>query len=146
MLTRLRGATSSRRSAVLLLFGFVFVIVGLTYLGQSSEITRSQASSASYRAHLQLMPLDAWACLFIGAGGLSFVAGLTAHHTLGFTVLMAMCSWWGLEFIASWLSTGYVRAVLGALVWLLLAGILAVIVGWRDPPPKGQHLFTLEEG
>jgi hypothetical protein len=125
----------SRRSAILLLFGTVFVLVGFSYLGLEDQITASPVAAQSYAAHLELMPLDVWAALFIGCGVVAVVAALARRHTLGFTALMGISSWWGAEFIASWITTGYDRAVLGALLWLLLVGVLGVVVGWRDPAP-----------
>lgn len=133
MLSKLRGATRSRRSLVLLVFGTLFVLIGFSYLGQAAEITRSPAAALSYRAHLALMPLDVWAWLFIGCGTAGIIGGLTMRHPLGFTALMVMSTWWGAEFIGSWIVTGYDRAVLGALVWIALSAALLIIVGWPDP-------------
>lgn len=126
----------SRRSAILFLFGTVFILVGASYIGLEDQITASPVAAQSYAAHLALMPLDVWAWLFIGCGAVGVAAALARHHTLGFTALMGISSWWGAEFIASWITTGYDRAVLGALLWLLLVGVLGVVVGWRDPPPR----------
>lgn len=127
-------AARSRRSALLLLFGAVFVLLGFQYLGQAAQITATPQARLSYQAHLQLMPLDVWAWVFIGCGAGAIVAGVCRWHTLGFTLLMGISSWWGLEFAASWLSNGYGRAVIGALQWALIVGVLAICVGWRDPP------------
>lgn len=133
MRTRLRRAVRSRRSLVLLVFGTLFVLIGASYLGQAAEITRSPAAALSYRTHLQLMPLDAWAWLFIGCGAAGVVGGLTMRHPLGYGTLMVMATWWGVEFIGSWIVTGYDRAVLGALVWIALSAALCIIAGWPDP-------------
>jgi hypothetical protein len=130
---RLRRAVRSRRSLVLLVFGILFVLIGFSYLGQAAEITASPAAQLSYKAHLWLMPLDVWSWLFIGAGAAGVVGGLTMRHPLGFTALMVMATWWGLEFIGSWIVTGYDRAVIGALVWIALTAALLIIVGWPDP-------------
>lgn len=130
----MRHVMRSRRAVVLLLFGTVFVIIGCSYIGLQREITASPIAAQSYAAHLKLMPLDAWGWLFIACGAAGIGGGLTGYHTAGFTALMLISSWWGAEFLASWASTGYNRAVLGALTWLLVVGVLAVIVGWRDPP------------
>lgn len=129
----LRRAVRSRRSLVLLVFGTLFVLIGCTYLGQADEIIRSPAAALSYRAHLALMPLDVWAWLFIATGAAGILGGLTMRHPLGFTALMVVSTWWGAEFIGSWIVTGYARAVLGALVWIALTGALLIIVGWPDP-------------
>lgn len=126
-------AVRSRRSLVLLVFGTLYVLIGVSYLGQAAEITRSPAAALSYKAHLALMPLDVWAWLFIAAGAAGILGGLTMRHPLGFSALMVMSTWWGAEFIGSWIVTGYGRAVLGALVWIALSAALLIIVGWADP-------------
>lgn len=147
MRRRLRRAVRSRRSLVLLVFGILYTLVGISYLGQAAEITRSPAATLSYRAHLALLPLDMWAWLFVGAGTAGIAAGLSMHHVPGYTALMVISSWWGLEFVGSWIVTGYDRAVLGALVWVALAAALGIISGWPDPaevritdlpPPRGS--------
>jgi len=130
---RLRRAVRSRRSLVLLVFGVLYVLIGFTYLGQAAEITASPAAALSYRAHLQLMPLDVWAWLFLGAGAAGIVGGLTMRHPLGYGALMVMATWWGAEFIGSAIVTGYGRAILGALVWIALSAALLIIAGWPDP-------------
>ena len=143
MVHRLGRAVRSRRSLVLLVFGTLYVLIGLSYLGQAAEIMRSPAASRSYTAHLALMPLDAWAWLFIAAGAVGFLGGLTMRHRLGYPALMVMSTWWGLEFIGSWVVTGYARAVLGALVWIALSAALLIIVGWPDPAEvRIVDLFT----
>lgn len=130
---RLRRATRSRRSLVLLVFGVLFVFIGLSYLGVEDQITSSPIAAQSYRAHLALMPLDAWAWLFIGCGTTGIVGGLTMNHALGYCALMVISTWWGAEFVGSWLVTGYDRAVLGALTWMGLTAALLIVVGWPDP-------------
>jgi hypothetical protein len=133
VLARMRWAVRSRRSLVLIVFGTLFVLIGISYLGQAAEITASPAAALSYRAHLALMPLDVWAWLFVVAGTAGLVGGLTYRHEIGYTALMVISTWWGAEFIGSWIVTGYARAVLGALVWIALSAALLIIVGWPDP-------------
>lgn len=125
----------SRRSIVEILFGATFILIGSSYLGQAEQINKSPIAQLAYRAHLQMMSIDAWGWLFIACGATAVLSGLTYRHVLGFTALMGISGWWGLEFIASWVSTGYDRAIIGALTWLLLVGLLLVIAGWPDPRP-----------
>jgi hypothetical protein len=79
------------------------------------------------------MPLDVWAWLFVGAGTAGIAGGLTMRHPLGFTALMVISTWWGSEFVASWIVTGYGRAVIGTLIWMLVTAALLIVVGWPDP-------------
>lgn len=130
----LRGAVRSRRSRVLLVFGALFVLIGFSYLGVESQITASPQAALPFRGHLALFPLDVWACMFIAVGAAAIAGGLARYQTLGYTALMTMSTWWGIEYVVSWLMTGYDRAVLGALTWTGLSSVLAVIVGWPDPP------------
>lgn len=130
---RLRSSVRSRRSLVLLVFGTLFILVGLSYLGVEDQITGSPAAAQSYAAHLALMPLDVWAWLFVGCGAAGLVGGLTMNHALGYTALMVISTWWGAEFVGSWIVTGYDRAVLGALTWIGMTAALLIVVGWPDP-------------
>lgn len=128
-------AWRSRRIRVVLLFGVLFVLIGFGYLGVQDQLAASPAAMRTYRAHLKLMSLDGWAWAFVACGAVALAAGVWCRDTLGFTVLMAVSSWWGFMFIASWLITGYDRAVISALVWLLIVGVLAIVAGWDDPLP-----------
>ncbi len=127
------GRLRSRRALVLLVFGVMFILIGGSYLGVEDEITASPVAAQSYKTHLALMPLDAWAWAFIGTGTAAVVGGLTRRQPLGYSALMVMATAWGLEFVGSWIVTGYDRAVIGALLWLGLAAALLIIVGWPDP-------------
>lgn len=126
-------AVRSRRSLVLLVFGTLFVLIGVSYLGQAEQITASPAAAQAYTAHLALFDLQWWAWLFIGTGAAGVFGGLTMRHELGYAALMVMSTWWGAEFIGSAIVTGTGRPVLGALVWIGLTAALLIIVGWPDP-------------
>lgn len=132
---------TSKRSLVLIMFGVTFTLIGWSYLGQSAQIERSPAASLAYRAHLNMMPLDAWGWLFMACGLTAVACGLTHTHIVGFTALMAVAGWWGLEFVASWVINGYTRALIGALTWILLVGLLLVIASWPDPECNKQQEF-----
>lgn len=124
---------TSKRSLVLIMFGVTFFLIGWSYLGMAGEIERSPAASLAYRGHLNMMPLDWWGKLFMFCGAMAALGGLIHRHVIGFTALMAVSGWWGLEFVASWAINGYTRALIGALTWLLLVGLLLVISSWPDP-------------
>ncbi len=126
-------ALRSRRALVLVMFGGVFVLAGYAQVTLEPDVTRNPIYSRNYAAHLELFDLRTWGWLFIGCGLVALVAALARRHVVGFTALMGIASLWASEFLATWLSTGYDRAVLGALTWGLLVGLLAVVVGWEDP-------------
>jgi hypothetical protein len=128
-----RRAARSRRSLVLLLFGVLYVLIGASYIGLEDQITSSPFGAQSYHAQLALMPLDGWSLAFIGTGVAGLLGGLTGRQPLGFGALVVMASAWGVEFIASWVTTGYDRAAIAALMWVGLAAALCIIAGWPDP-------------
>lgn len=132
-MAQLRGAFRSRRALVLLTFGVLYVLIGTSYLGLEDQITASSIGAQTYRAQLALMPLDGWAWAFIGTGTAGIAGGLTGRQPLGFGALVLMAAGWGVEFIGSWVVTGYDRAVIGALLWVGLAAALCIIAGWPDP-------------
>lgn len=132
-MNRLRRAVRSRRSLVLLVFGTLFVLIGISYLDQADQLTSSPAAAQAYTAHLALFDLKVWALLFIGTGAAGIFGGLRMRHEVGYTALMVMATWWGAEFVGSAIVTGTGRPVLGALVWIGLSAALLIIVGWPDP-------------
>ncbi len=134
-------ALRSRRALVLVMFGAVFVLAGYAQVTTEPDVARNPIYARNYAAHLELFDLRVWGWLFITCGVTALAVALTRRHVIGFTALMGIASLWGSEFLATWVSTGYDRAVLGALTWGLLVGLLAVVVGWDDPAPTARDLL-----
>lgn len=126
-----------KRASVLLLLGAIFVLNGYVLYDTAGILARSPLAAQSYAAHLDVMPVKAWAWVFIVIGASSAAAGWSRRLPawVGFAGLQALSAAWGLLFVASYFQTDYGRAWLGALQWANVAGVLAIIAGWDDPPP-----------
>lgn len=140
MTTVRRRLARRKRASVLLLLGAIFALNGYVLWDTAPMLTRSPVAREAYAAHLDVMPVKAWAVLFIVIGVGSAAAGWFRRLPawLGFAGLQALSAAWGLLFIASYFQTHYGRAWLGALQWAAVAGVLAIIVGWDDPPSPNR--------
>jgi hypothetical protein len=123
---------------VLLLLGGVFILTGWVQLDTAGVIKNYPAARRSYAAHLDVMPMQSWGWVFIVVGvaaGFGGVAGRVPAW-LGFALLQALSLFWGLLFVASYYQTGYGRCWIGLLQWAMVAGLLAIIADWEDPPVR----------
>lgn len=125
-----------KRALVLLLFGFIFAVNGWVQYDQADQVSKSPMARQSYAAHIDVMPLKVWAVVFIVVGATSAVAGFVRQLPawLGFAGIQALSTFWGLLFAASYFQTHYGRAWIGLLNYATIAGVLAIIADWEDPP------------
>lgn len=145
----LRRIGRRKRALVLLLLGCIFVVNGWVLYDTADLMEKSPIARQSYAAHLDVLPAKVWACLFVVVGATSAVAGFVGRLPawIGFAGLQALASFWGLLFIASYFQTNYGRAWLGLLQWAMVAGVLAIIAGWEDPPVHPDAVARiLQEG
>ncbi len=125
-----------KRASVLLLLGAIFAVNGYVILDTAEGLKRFPQASLSYEAHTDVLPMEAWGWLFLVVGVASALAGWFRRLPAwaGFAGLQGLSTIWGLLFVASWAQTDYGRAWFGALQWANVAGVLAIIAGWEDPP------------
>lgn len=144
----LRRIGRRKRALVLLLLGAIFTVNGWVLYDTANLVAQSEIARRSYAAHLDVMPMRAWACLFIGVGITSAVAGFVSRLPawVGFAGLQALGSFWGLLFVASYFQTDYGRAWLGAIQWAMVTGVLAIIADWEDPPAHPADIAAILNG
>lgn len=132
----LRRLSRRKRASVLLLLGVIFVINGYVLYDTADTLGRAPTARLAYAAHLDVAGIRVWAWLFIVIGATSAVAGWFHRLPawLGFAGLQGLSAAWGLLFVASYAQNGYGRSWLGFLQWAAVAGVLAIIAGWEDPP------------
>ena len=84
------------------------------------------------------MPLESWGWVFMVVGLIGGMSGFATKIPawVGFAILQALSTLWALLFIASWADTGYGRAWISGLTWMLVSGLLFIISDWEDPPLK----------
>lgn len=133
-----------KRALILLLIGSVFVIQGWVQYDQASMISKSPLAQLSYAAHLDVMPLKAWGVVFMLVGALAGVCGFVRRLPawIGFAMLQLLSLFWGGLFAASYFQNGYGRAWIGLLNYTIIAGVLAIIADWEDPPPRRLRDMT----
>jgi len=137
MTTRLARVGRRKRASVLLLLGVIFTVSGYVMWDTAPDLARSPLAAQAYAAHTDVMPLRAWAGVFVFVGATSAVAAFVPRLPawVGFSGLQALASFWGLLFIASYAQTGYGRAWVACLQWAAIVGVLVIIADWEDPPP-----------
>lgn len=133
---------------MLLLLGSIFVINGWVLYDTADLLDQSPLARRSYAAHLDVMPVEVWAVLFILVGATSAVAGFVGKLPawIGFAGLQALSSFWGLLFVASYFQSEYGRAWLGAIQWAMVTGVLAIIADWEDPPVHPDAIVQILNG
>jgi hypothetical protein len=120
-----------RRGLCLALFAGVYIVYGFALAGSDPK-----------RPGLELITrhvdLSVWAFLWITAGVLAIGLSVTRRSWLGYAALMPMPALWAVANLGAFvLSLGTDRgtpnAWAGALVWSLIAALLAIISGWPEP-------------
>ena len=113
-----------KRGSVLLMFGAVWVSIGL-------GIRDLPQSHSLPLFHSIPMVWQAWAWIVTGA--LAMLLALTSRNEWrGYPVLFPMPFFQALGFIAGFFTNHL--SWTGVSVWVLLTGILVVIADWPEPP------------
>ncbi|MDN4173908.1 hypothetical protein QWY28_13185 [Nocardioides sp. SOB77] len=121
-----------RHSLVLTLGGFIYLSVGMVYLGTDAPPSRNR----SLELALNVAPLQVWGLVWIAAGiaGLISARWPPASEKWGYTVMSSLAALWG---------SGYALGVLfldtpdqalsGGAVWTLVAVLWWGISGLENP-------------
>ena len=119
-----------RRGAILLSYGSVWGLYGY------GQLISPQPDQRGLTLALQMLPLDAWACLFIAAGLVAFVAAWVPQGVdwFGFVALVLIVLPWMTSYLASWILGDFPRGWVAAAVWAVIAVPVLVVAGWREPP------------
>ena len=124
------AAPVGRRGGALIVFGLGFVFYGMLL-----QAPRTPESAAQLGPAASILPVDAWGVVFIGSGLAAIVASRLpqGRDRIGFLPLVGLSIWWGVSGLLGAPSWGWV----GALMWLLVATLALIIVGWgeRAAPP-----------
>jgi len=118
-----------RRGAILLSYGSVWGLYGY------GQLISPQPDQRGLTLALQMLPLDAWACLFIAAGLVAFVAAWVPQGVdwFGFVALVLIVLPWMTSYLASWALGDFPRGWVAAAVWGVIAVPVIVVAGWREP-------------
>lgn len=86
-----------RHSLILMVFGLLFVLMGLQYIGSSPNRNRELA----LKVILQIAPIQVWGSVFIVMGALCMLSSRWPPfaETWGYMVLTGMSSGWGAAYL-----------------------------------------------
>jgi peptidoglycan/LPS O-acetylase OafA/YrhL len=132
-LARRLGRALGRRGAILLSYGTVWALYGY------GQFISPPAEQPGLTLAVQMMPLHAWAILWIGTGLLAVVAAWLKQGVdwFGFVALVLIVLPWMLSYFVSWLQGDFPRGWVAAAVWAAIAVPVLVVAGWREAPrPK----------
>lgn len=134
-------ATCGRRRVTLILFGTLWVAVGLGVLtGTEPRFTPREDTS-----FLSIMNSPLWGLLWLTCAVVAVIAGILRvrykfFDEWGFNALLIPPLTWTLAFMwseISWLITGGIigrdRGWIGSIVYLVICLAILVIAGWPDP-------------
>lgn len=91
---------------------------------------------------LSLMPLRAWALLWIAAAATALVcAWLRPRFDWpGYCAVWGITAAWAGAYLVSWWPLGeYPRGWIAAVIWAAFGGVCLVVIGW-DEPARSEHL------
>lgn len=119
-----------RRGTFLLFLALVDLVYALSLWRPAPAAAQAPAT----RFLMTIMPLHAWAALWLVVGVVCLV-GAFVHRLdrAAFTAATAIKSLWGAVFLAGWVAGGLYRGWVSAVVWLGFAGVVMVIAGWPEP-------------
>lgn len=137
------------RGAFLLLFGVIWILVGVSLLPDADIPARPPHELLLFE-HLPLwLRIAYWMAPGAVAFGSAFLRG-PGHDTAGFALLIVApilrggsYAWAWVAWMASGGRVGEDRGWLGAVVWAALAGCILIVSSWREPdgfaPPHEGH-------
>jgi len=122
-----------RHSLVLTVAGLVYVIVGIAY----ALIPLTPARAQTLQLALWLMPIQAWAAVWVAAGGCAIVSGRWPEFsdTWGYIALEALSTLWAVFYLLA-VFAGHGAGVSGFCVWALVAFVWWAVSGLRNPVPR----------
>ncbi|MFJ8110412.1 hypothetical protein [Streptomyces sp. NPDC096132] len=124
-----------RRGALLTMKGIISTLYGY---GQLVEPLRDRRGLCLL---LKLMPLEAWAGLWIAAGLTALVcAWLPPRRDWpGFLAVWVITATWAMAYLVSWWPLHeYDRGWVGSLIFGAFGAVCLVAIGWDEPPRRTE--------
>lgn len=118
----------SRRGYALLFFAQIGLAFGYSLAAPQNPPSASSKFAAS------IMPLWAWATLWIGTALICIGYAFTRADKLAFSLMMGTVTAWGLVNLGGFITGQNPRGWVGAAVFLGLASFVYIISSWPDLP------------
>jgi hypothetical protein len=124
-----------RHSLVLTIGGFVYALIGITYLTTAPSPERRSALNI-----LDFLPLAAWGGAWCLVGALAIISSRwpPASKTWGYTAMSGLAWCWGTAYLMS-------ATFSGALVWALVGFMWWAIAGLANPDDLDHYHATRQE-
>lgn len=125
---------NGHRGTFLLLFGFVFALIGMSYCTAEPD--------APVRHSMSWMPSwsPIWVCglLWLAAGLVAIVCAFfpLPRDRFGFQALSAICAGWVVAYLIAWGVGTNPRGWVSAVVFACMAGAVLVVSGMPNPIPR----------
>lgn len=117
------------RGRILLVLAVVDFAYGFSLIGPSAD---SLALSAMvWRQHYA--PLWVWGVGWIVTGTVLTISAFVLRDAIGYAAGVVWKILWSLTTLASWVFGGVDRGWLGAITWIVVAGMVWDISGWPEP-------------
>ena len=123
----MRPGHPTRRGALLLLLGLLYLMIGGSY----ALIDREPKTIEPYTFAMVLAPIEVWGALWALCGLVGVIGAFNRHlDRYGFVALTAFSSLWGiLAFMSA--ATGHPLGLVAGAIWMSWAGVLLITSGMR---------------
>jgi hypothetical protein len=122
-----------RRGAVLILYAFLYVLLGYGYVGTD---TSQVAPALKVATNLTAGSLAPWGVVWILVALIGFVTAFwpPERDNWGFSTMAGMAYLWGGFFIVSWVFYGEEpRGWVSGIIFMTFGAALSLIAGWPEP-------------
>lgn len=123
-----------RRGATLLLLSMVDLTLGYSMLTIPPDI-----AARAYLGHQFMFPLKYWGYLWLAAAMVLAFNAFRRGDRMGFGVAMGIKVLWAFGFWVSFYMFDISRAIVGACLWVVIAGWLYLVAGWPEAV-KDHHV------
>ncbi|MBO2461660.1 hypothetical protein [Actinomadura violacea] len=115
-----------RRGTFLLFLALLDWVYGASLCGHYARI------SPTYQFAAQVLPLHAWAAVWVGVGLVCGAFAPARNDQLAFGAAIALKIVWGGLGLLGWLVEDIPRGYVSAVIWMAFAGVVLLIAGWRE--------------
>ncbi len=108
-----------------------FAGLDLVYGYSLANPTAGTLTSPTNRFFASVLPLPAWACVWITVGLICLWHAFHRYDRFGFSAAVLIKMLWGILALVGVITAGVSPSV--PAIWLALAGLVWVLSGWREP-------------
>lgn len=119
-----------RRGVALLFFGLLDLVYAFS-LFNPLPVERRGSGQAFVAS---VAPLPFWGAMWLAVGLVCLVQAWARRDQIGFAAAIMIKCVWGTVFLIGGLTGQIERAYVSVVIWLALAGFVAVISTWPEPP------------